>query len=309
MNEEEIRKVVRYLAGECAFSEAEEMKSWIREHPNEFREIESIYRFTPFETGKFEDVDVRQLLGKRRINRSFKPGVLLKIAASIIVLMVLGLSAHYALSTKHTISNNQTVRVAFDLPDGSKVILDKGAKLNYRTSFMGTFNRQVELDGRGYFIIARNEKNPFTIQTTNAEIRVLGTRFSATGDKNKTQVVLEEGKVRVTSKSNDKPIDLVQPGEQVIISRDGLTKHNIVNNQLYLSWLTDKLEFDDCSVEEALEFLADTWNIHVVLNDTNSLKTKLYGSAPSDDPALIIRAIALITNQEVTVNNRQTSDE
>lgn len=311
MSEEIIRKIVRYLGNECNSAEAEEVSLWKKENPEEFEQLKKIYRFTPFETLHFESVDLNQLLGKvseqrtdpapRERKRPFRSRNILKIAASVMILMVAGLTMLYVASTKTVTENVSAARMTVKLPDGSTVVLDRGAILSYRTSIRGAFDRELTLDGRGYFAITRDKMKSFDIHTENADIRVLGTRFSVSGDGERTQVVLEEGKVRVTSPSKDESIDLLQSGAQVIFNQDGLSKQNMVNKHLYMSWLNDKLEFNHCSVEEALEFLSDTWDIRVTIENPDNTSTRLYGSAPSDDPMLIVRAIELITNQEITV--------
>ncbi|MEA3461069.1 MAG: FecR domain-containing protein [Bacteroidota bacterium] len=309
MREEDIRIIIRCLGGECSDAEARELIKLRTKYPEEFKEIENIYLHTPFETIAFEPAEVSQLLGQgtsrafkvnRGLKKRFHAGYLLKIAASLMVLVFFSLTTLYLLSSK-TITNTSTQRLSIQIPDGSSVVLDRDASLNYRSFLFGTFNRQVKLNGRGFFTITPDKEHPFDIRTSHADIRVLGTRFSVNETKAKTQVILEEGKIRVTSTSNDETLQLEQAGEQVILDRHGINKHSVIKPSLYMAWLADKLEFNHCTTKEALEFLADTWDLEVVMNDSVAECTRLYGSAPSDDPLLIIRAIELITQQKISV--------
>ena len=63
------------------------------------------------------------------------------------------------------------------LPDGTLVILNAGSRLVYPQDF-GVDNREVELNGEGYFEVKRNEKLPFNVRTPSLSVRVLGTKFN-----------------------------------------------------------------------------------------------------------------------------------
>ena len=48
--------------------------------------------------------------------------------------------------------------------------------MRYPDRFVGDL-REVELEGEGYFRVARNEKMPFVVRTKRLDVQVLGTRF------------------------------------------------------------------------------------------------------------------------------------
>ncbi|MEN8156499.1 MAG: FecR domain-containing protein [Bacteroidota bacterium] len=303
MTEEQFRKIVRYLAGESTPSEAGKMESWKKVNPAEFKEVERIYRDTPFETLTFEALSTKELTGANR-GRRVRPARLLRVAASVTILLAIGVAALHIPLINSTTTNASAQRLTIELPDHSQVVLDKGATLHYSASILGRFNRKVDLSGRGFFTVTPDQNHPFDVKTEHAVIHVLGTRFSVKGSRERTQVVLEEGRVNVSSVSEEEAVQLEHPGQQVIFREEGMVKQSVVKNHLYLSWLNDKLEFNHCNVAEALAFLSDTWDIEIVLDENISLDTELYGTAPSDDPILIIRAIELITQHEISVAHR-----
>ena len=63
---------------------------------------------------------------------------------------------------------------SYYVPDGSTVVLNKGAKLEYGNNF--NKNRTLELTGEAYFNVAKNESNPFVINVGTSKVKVLGTR-------------------------------------------------------------------------------------------------------------------------------------
>lgn len=93
--------------------------------------------------------------------------------------------------------------ITVTLPDESTVELNSGAKLTFDRSF-GNETRRVILEGEGYFDI-RNNNQPFTVETHNALINVLGTRFNVrswpTDINGETFVVLDQGNVEFTSRT------------------------------------------------------------------------------------------------------------
>lgn len=68
-------------------------------------------------------------------------------------------------------------RVSITLADGTLVALNPSSKLKIPNVF-GTHNRIVELQGEGYFSVAKDEKRPFVVETKDYNLQVLGTEFN-----------------------------------------------------------------------------------------------------------------------------------
>ncbi len=85
------------------------------------------------------------------------------------------------------------------LPDGSVAELGSGSTLTYR-NFRGRAQRRVTLEGEAFFDVAEAER-PFIVETFNASISVLGTRFNVRAWSSdpipETLVALESGRVEV----------------------------------------------------------------------------------------------------------------
>ena len=63
------------------------------------------------------------------------------------------------------------------LPDGTKVWLNAGSKLNYDKNY-GNAIREVSLTGEAYFDVVKNPEKPFIIHASKIDIKVLGTAFN-----------------------------------------------------------------------------------------------------------------------------------
>ena len=101
------------------------------------------------------------------------------------------------------------------LPDGSVAQLNSASRLTYRRSLFGS-EREVTLEGEAFFEVTRG-KEPFTVSTFNATVKVLGTRFNVRAREDEprpsTTVTVEEGEVALAGKGIPaEPVEL-RPGQ------------------------------------------------------------------------------------------------
>ncbi len=89
------------------------------------------------------------------------------------------------------------------LPDGSLVWLNAGSILRYSSTF-NVSNREVYLEGEGYFDVTRNEQAPFLVQTSTITIKVLGTAFNvkAYPEESVVETTVERGAVQLIDPSS-----------------------------------------------------------------------------------------------------------
>lgn len=83
------------------------------------------------------------------------------------------------------------------LPDGSAVWLNRNSQLRFVTDLGKKGPRKLYLRGEAFFEVASVQGRPFTVQTAQAQVEVLGTRFNlrAYPTDNATEVEVEHGKV------------------------------------------------------------------------------------------------------------------
>lgn len=99
---------------------------------------------------------------------------------------------------------NQTGRAArLVLPDGSVVVLGKGAKVSYEKGFAGN-ERKVYLSGQGYFEVVKDPGKPFFVFADNIVTQVVGTRFTVNNPAQTADisVAVKSGKVKVFTIEN-----------------------------------------------------------------------------------------------------------
>ena len=67
-------------------------------------------------------------------------------------------------------------RAQFSLPDGTTVTLNAGSKLKYDNRF-GITDRVVQLEGEGYFKVAKDASKTFTVKTSVFKCKSFGNRI------------------------------------------------------------------------------------------------------------------------------------
>ena len=173
------------------------------------------------------------------------------------------------------------------LPDSTQVTLADGATLRYRNF---DADRKVEMTGKIYFDVARDESRPFEVSTGNAYIKVLGTRFQvdASASRKSVTVYVESGKVLFARDAAaegtvlEKGMGATLPdGKQtpVLDTRDKLNS---------LAWQRGTFIFNDTPLKEVLKILSEHYKVSFVCTD---LSKRLSGEFSTDDLDMIITLI------------------
>lgn len=89
-------------------------------------------------------------------------------------------------------------RAQFSLSDGTTVTLNAGSRLKYDNRF-GMEERVVQLEGEGYFKVAKGSEKPFIVKTSCLNVRALGTEFNikAYPVDNTIETTLVEGSIKI----------------------------------------------------------------------------------------------------------------
>jgi len=198
-----------------------------------------------------------------------------RIAAILVIPLLLSFLVYFYFQTKQPIPAvsyaeiqcPMGVRTKFQLPDGSTGFLNSGSRLKYPVQF--THERNVELSGEAFFDVVHNKEIPFHVNTRNLDIKVLGTTFNviANEDENTEEIVLQTGKVDVSSKSG-KQLAVMAPNEQLILNTENqsFTKREVEVSQ-YTSWKEGQLVFRNENMQQVARRLSRWYNAEVIIGD------------------------------------------
>lgn len=189
----------------------------------------------------------------------------LRIAAVAVLILAVGISTIYYSANNFGTSKayieykSEAGMRTLDLPDGSRVFLNEGAKLAYPKTF--DEKRNVKLNGEAFFNVMADPKRPFRVNTGKVVVTVLGTSFNVKESENKSvQVYVEAGKVRVDLKEKEGSL-ILEPG-QIAEANDDLKSSSMVDEN-YLSWKTKDFKFVDQPVGDILEVLQSAYHVEV----------------------------------------------
>lgn len=158
-------------------------------------------------------------------------------------------------------------RIIF-LPDGSKVILSAGSKLNYPSTFDGTNKREVFLDGEAFFDIRHNPSKTFVVHTGSLTTVVLGTAFNikAIPGENDIVVTVKRGKVKVSDKN--KVLGVITPNQRITYDKQKIISVvSSVNNDNYLGWQDKDLFIDNLTISEAAKLMEERYKVKIIIVD------------------------------------------
>ena len=205
-----------------------EVKDWLKDFPNdEAQSLEEIWTLAAHARQFDEPVELDQNRFSQMRNTvlqettkeparlvvlHFVSSNMLRIAASLVILVIAG-SLWWTRPISYTTAPG--VQRTVQLGDGSTVFLNSGSRLSH-TKMFGKKNRAVKLQGEAFFDVAHHE-TPFTVETFNGTVTVLGTRFNVRARDNEeapeTVVVLEQGSVRFASRTGNNTPVVLKPGQ------------------------------------------------------------------------------------------------
>lgn len=122
-------------------------------------------------------------------------------AAAIFILALTGATLFYRAGRERSYEADSEV-LQLQLPDGSFVTLRPHSRIRLIKDF-GRHQRLVFLDkGTAYFEVLHDDNNPFTVRTTAADIRDLGTRFTVFQQDDSVNVSVLSGRIGFVSRTN-----------------------------------------------------------------------------------------------------------
>ena len=281
LNDDEWLRLVRVVKNGISEKEDADFELWLNSdtsHKEIYRKVKNDWE----RTGNLQiqnHPNPNEIWGKitKSINSTGKSGRVISInrrwirfaaAAAILIMGTIWLVPEFTNTKIQTLKSSIQTFVSphdnissFILSDGSKIWLDKGARLQYQ-NFDEEEMRKVILTGRGYFEIARDETKPFQIKVGNAQVEVLGTAFNINAqNSDKISVNVTHGKVAFGDKKEQVILKKGENGQLDVISQELSKSQN--TNPNFLSWMTGILVFEDRTILEVCEVLKDHYNFGV----------------------------------------------
>lgn len=198
------------------------------------------------------------------------------------------------------------------LPDGSEVTLNANSSITYFDNWSddenesnADFVRQVWLEGEAFFSVQRHDiPQRFVVFTDDLDVEVLGTTFNVNSRRDRTQVLLKSGLVKLNIK--DSPVNeiLMNPGDVVEYGRGSLPvkTHTSLDSE-QSSWLNNVLTYDDTPLRQIGREIEDIYGYTVNISEEHTGEIVFTGTVPLDDLDQLLKLISRSCGVEVTRKN------
>lgn len=177
---------------------------------------------------------------------------------------------------------------SYILPDGSRMVLEGGARLERRFT-PGRRDLRL-LAGRAYFEVAKNRQRPFVVEAGNQLVTATGTQFDVTLAPGMVRVVLAEGHVIVAGRNGATSVPL-DPGQQFEQAGTAAPIVATVDTAQRLEWRDGFVRFDNVPLSQALQELNRGSVDQVVANDPRVASLRINGRFRTGDAVRFARSI------------------
>ncbi len=319
----------KYLDGQYSFQELKEIKRWFakpRHHEelksaikNHWDEFEGIVNTEKDLSDVFFQIKQQILAEEQKHRFIHNIRFCYSRIAGVLLIPLLIYSAFSLLhqlfpdngkdATWVEISSPNGTRTHFELPDGTKVCMNGGAYVKYKTNFKK--DRQLTLEGEAYFDVFHDSSSPFTVHADFIDVTALGTKFSVASlnEGNIKEVILEEGEVRLDNKEKSFA-RLLKPNEKFYFdNRDQKWKTQKVDAQYLTSWKDNLLMFRSEPLREVMRRIEHWYNVRVEITDPE-LEQLRYRATFEDEPLEeVLRLISMTAPIDYEIKRRTITNK
>lgn len=307
--------IEKQLKGEATAEETASLQQWRAENPSHdtiYRQLEKVWQESgailtekTYDTeSAWDKVDLRLDQGKQKAPvRMF-----IRLAAAACIIGILVVAGWFILgktTPEMNLAKAEQNNTPVTLPDGSQVVLRKGATLSYPKTFKGS-NREVVLTGEAFFEVQHDATHPFRIQTVRATLEVVGTSFTVNTSEQQVELVVSTGKVLFTDKAATGDKHIITPQQYSRLDAKGFEIKPLTDPN-YLSWKTGQLTFDNTPIDQVAHALSNHYNLHIIA-DSALLKLPLIPTITAKFNQQSIDAVLDEIKMLVNISHRQQND-
>lgn len=280
----------RHFSGESTPEDKKNIEHWLMQNDENqklYMELEEIWIMSDPDIKNQEynleqalcQFNARTELYESREKYSFRQ--ILKYAAIFFLLIGTPLLYFLIVQPGSSSDNLTTVfcdygdRTSITLPDSSVVWLNAGSQLTFNNNF-SKGSRELVLIGEAYFKVKKDPANPFTVNTSDLTVEVLGTEFNfkAYPDEAETAVTLTSGSLQVIHGNKN---SLLIPNQKLNFHKHNqeTTIENLINMEPETGWVNGRLIFQNESLAELERKLERWFDVEIEFAD-EEVKTRRF---------------------------------
>lgn len=286
----------KYFNDQCTDDELEEVLEWFQtEEGLEYlkQDIDSQEQLLSNEDDLFlfKEFNSEKLFSRIQLSKKTKifkkrHRAYLRVASILLLVGLFSISLYFINNNSSTTAKAKEValisyttqegqRKVFTLSDGTKIRLNENSTLIVPET-MSENDRIVHLKGEAYFEVVKNQPQSFVVQTGDAKVVVLGTKFNVKADSiaDNVQVAVVEGKVALKSKEGEHSVSALLTQNDFGLLR--LSDNSITIERArvanYLSWTNRRLTYSGETLQQVSQQLKHLYNVEIEF-ETEELKS------------------------------------
>ena len=167
--------------------------------------------------------------------------------------------------------------------DSTNVELNSNSTISF-TNAVNSEQRNTILKGEAFFDVTHDDSRPFIVQSSDLRIEVLGTEFNVSNYEANgyTSATLIDGSINVSNQQGENKV--IKPGSQALL-RHNQSKITVekVNVQKAVSWTTNRMIFEDETLENIIHKLSVWYPEKFILNDENIKQYSFTGTLKKEN--------------------------
>ena len=265
-----------YLRGELNAAEAAAVEAWYDASAANRKLLGEVY-YILYVNDRINDtagIDVERSL--RQFKRRMHAGRRISLrriavraaaAAAVAVILLAGgvttVSLSKRLAQPLTVITHLGERSQVVLPDGTKVWLNAGTRLEYPLVFAGG-ERRVKVAGEAMFDVEHDPAHPFVVETFACDVEVLGTKFDVMAEEREGlfSAALLRGSVKVTNRLTPGEQFVLKPNEEVRLAGRRLNLNAIGSMDDYL-WTEGMISIKGLSFGELMHKFEKSFGVKI----------------------------------------------
>jgi transmembrane sensor len=183
------------------------------------------------------------------------------------------------------------------LGDGSVVRLAPHSRLR----IVGSKNRRdLWLDGRAFFAVAKDADRPFVVHTPVGEAVALGTRFELNSSSNTLTLVMLQGRVALSANGGTTE---VKGGEVGTVARGSApTVVNVSDVYPMLDWVGEFLAFEATPLRDVGAEIGQRYNVKVHIDDPELASRTVTAWFTDESLQEVVAVVCRVVNARCTIS-------
>ena len=316
----------RYFAGEATAEERAQVEAWrnaAAENQRAFAALQKIWQDATEKSPRLPSVDQAwaELSTQLGLPQESAPAKILEMKKpattarkifrsdnyrwAVAAVLLLGFATllyqfFYNTNALQKVMAQNGQRESINLPDGSLVQLNSGSEIQFCENFSDSA-RFVALTGEAYFEVTHDER-PFYVNTGNAQVRVLGTKFGVRARDEQTRVTVREGRVslRGLTAAPATAVELTADQTSVCQQQNAPAPPKTVDANQALGWLEGRIVFEQTPLIEVVAELQRVYNVAIELSNPALGQNTITGSFQNKPVASVLASICLTMNLQYT---------